>query len=133
MIYLCNSEQDNLAVYLDVHAMKRQERGFALSGTLGDGHYEGDVMVEVGLDVDITFADLWLNRTGLQTFFDRVDRNMVESALAEAARTVVEGETENTRSCSGRSCDSDPHVSTDRRTSRPPIVSSGEALWPSSV
>ncbi|MFO7984069.1 MAG: hypothetical protein R6V08_11500 [Desulfuromonadales bacterium] len=130
MIYLCNSEQDNLAVYLDVHAMKRQDRGFALSGTLGDGHYEGDVMVEVGMEVDITFADLWLNRAGLQTFFDRVDRNMVESALADAARIVVEGETENNQDCS---CDSAPHVAMDRRASRTPIVSSGEALWPSSV
>ncbi|NIQ95935.1 MAG: hypothetical protein GWO11_03165 [Desulfuromonadales bacterium] len=133
MIYLCNSEQGNLAVYLDVHAMERQERGFALSGTLGDGHYEGDVMVEVGVDVAITFADRWLDRDGLETFFDRVDKRMVESALADAARTVVDGRSD--RQCPDRlsggfaATDSEPHRAYGRRQDSVPVVSSGEALW----
>lgn len=131
MIYLCNSEQGNLAVYLDVHALERQERGFALSGILGDGHYEGDIMVEVGVEVDITFADLWLNRAGLETFFDRIDRGTVESALAEAARSVVDGR--DGRGCSGGSYDCGPHAAGDRRASPAPVVSSGEPRWSASA
>lgn len=132
MIYLCNSEYGNLAVYLDVHAMERQEKGFALSATLGDGHYEGDVMVEVGVDVDIAFADRWLDRAGLEGFFDRVDQRTVEAALADAARTVVDGRTP------GCACTSDaqrdtPHAPYRRKPETARVVSSGEAVWPSPV
>lgn len=77
------------AVYLDIQRIEaRQKRGeafYALSGTLGDGLYEGEVLVEIGEQVEVTFIDEWLGGSAMADFFRRVERQTVNAALITAA------------------------------------------------
>jgi hypothetical protein len=90
MLYLEVAERSGSALYLDVHSVEqRLEKGrpvLRVAGVLGDGRYEGEVQVDCAEQVDITFADAWLNRRALHTFFARIDRKVVCAALAEAVK-----------------------------------------------
>ena len=88
MIHLNLAVQDEMAVYLDVQGIEARHEsageGFALTGTLGDGLYEGEVLLEIGEKVEVTFIDEWLGCAELNRFFRRVEREALDSALAEA-------------------------------------------------
>jgi hypothetical protein len=90
MLYLEVAERTGSALYLDVHSVERRlERGrpvLRVAGVLGDGRYEGEVQVDCTEQVDVIFADAWLNRRALDTFFSRIDRKLVCSALAAAVK-----------------------------------------------
>lgn len=87
MIVLCLEQEVAASPYFVIH---HQEESFAgsgtriVSGTLGDGWYEGEVAVEVGDRQGVTFADEWFDRNGLQAFFDRVGREQICAALFQA-------------------------------------------------
>jgi len=93
MVWLDLAENNGSGLYLDVRKVEwRQQRGgriCAVTGMLGDGLYEGDILVEVGGEVDVTFADQWLAPQRLNGFFSRVDRFEVEAALESAARELA--------------------------------------------
>ena len=90
MLYLEVAERSGSALYLDVHSVERRlEKGIPVlrvAGILGDGSYEGEVQVNCTEHDDVTFADAWLNRRALETFFARIDRKLVCTALADAVR-----------------------------------------------
>jgi hypothetical protein len=90
MLYLEIAERSGSALYLDVHCVERRlEEGrtvLRVAGILGDGSYEGEVQVNCAEQVDITFADAWLNRRALDTFFRRIDPKVVCTALADAIK-----------------------------------------------
>jgi hypothetical protein len=86
MIVLGIQQETAGAVYFDIHHLQVGQEGpqprYTVSGTLGDGWYEGEISVNFGGELEITFADEWLDRAALREFFSRVDRDEVCTALA---------------------------------------------------
>jgi hypothetical protein len=81
MIWLDLTDDEGRGCYLDVRGIEpRRRRGetlFAISGVLGDGVGEAEVLVEVGPQVEVTFLDPAPSR--------RLAPEALRSALAEAA------------------------------------------------
>lgn len=88
MIYIGTTEDDSSAIYFDIHAAEQQGRGVRISGTVGDGSYEGEVLVEVGRNDSVTFADAWLGGAGFQEFLARCGARQLEQSLLEAVREL---------------------------------------------
>jgi hypothetical protein len=88
MMILTLGEQMGETVYLDIHyAEWRQRSGaprWAVSALLGDGWYEGEVLIEGGEQVQVTFADEWLGDSRIRELFGRVGRENLLSAIREA-------------------------------------------------
>lgn len=88
MMVLTLGEHAGETVYLDIHhAEWRQSAGtprWSVSALLGDGWYEGEVLIEAGERVDVTFADEWLGRPQIGDLFNRVGRETLLSAIREA-------------------------------------------------
>lgn len=93
MVWLNATECNGSALYLDLFRTERRdcngEARYAFSGVLGDGGFEGEVLVEVGSTVEVIFADAWLDPAALDAFFSRVSRTEVEAALGEACRSLA--------------------------------------------
>jgi hypothetical protein len=88
MIYIGTTEDNGSAIYFDIHSAERQGRGMRFSGTVGDGCYEGEVLVEIGRIESVTFVDAWLGGSGFAEFFDRCGTTMLEDALLESVREM---------------------------------------------
>lgn len=88
MIYIGTSGSNGSAIYFDVYSAERQGRGMRISGTIGDGCYEGEVLVEVGRSDCVTFADAWLGGSGFAEFLSRCGADMLERALLETVRAM---------------------------------------------
>lgn len=88
MIYIGTTGNNGSAIYFDIHAVERRGRGLLICGTLGDGCYEGEVMVELGRSESITFADAWLGGSGFREFLGRCDVPAMEGELLEAVREL---------------------------------------------
>ena len=87
MIVLGIHQETAGAVYFDIHHLqvRQQEKGhlYVASGILGDGWYEGEISVTFGEEMEVTFADEWLDQASMRDFFSRVAREEVCAALAE--------------------------------------------------
>lgn len=88
MIYIGTTGNNGSAIYLDVYSAERQGRGLRISATIGDGCYEGEVLVEVGRSECVTFADAWLGGSGFTEFLSRCGADMLERALLETVREM---------------------------------------------
>lgn len=88
MIYIATTENNGSAIYFDIHSAERQGRGMRFSGTVGDGCYEGEVLVEIGRSESVTFADAWLGGSGFAEFLDRCASTRLEDALLESVREM---------------------------------------------
>ena len=88
MIYIGTTEDNDSAIYFAIPSAERQGRGMRFSGTVGDGCYEGEVLVEVGRSESVTFADAWLGGSGFSEFIDRCGTAMIEDALLESVREL---------------------------------------------
>ena len=88
MIYIGTTEYNGSAIYFDIHAAERQGHGTRISGTSGDGCYEGEVLVEVGRNDSVTFADAWLGGSGFSEFIERCGSDTLERALLESVREM---------------------------------------------
>lgn len=88
MLVLTLGEQTGETVYLDIHhAEWRQRTGaphWAVSALLGDGWYEGEVLIEAGDRVQVTFADEWIGHSKIGELFNRVGRETLMVAIREA-------------------------------------------------
>jgi hypothetical protein len=89
MIYIETTECDGSAIYFDIHAAEQAGRGLRVCGTVGDGQYEGEVLVEVGSSSEVTFADAWLGGAGLVDFLRRCGTETLESALIDVVRNMT--------------------------------------------
>ena len=93
MVWLNLAAENGSALYLDIFSMepRRQNGGliFAIEGVVGDGGYEGRVLVEAGEQVQVTFVDEWLDAELLREFFRQVDRLEVETALKETVSLMT--------------------------------------------
>ena len=88
MIYIGTTESNGSAIYFDIYATERQGRSMRISGTIGDSYYEGEVLVEIGRNDSVTFADAWLGGSGFSEFIDRCGSDVLESALLESVREM---------------------------------------------
>jgi len=92
MIWLDAMTKDGSILYLDVRRTERSRRRGAMVtsvvATLGDGPYEGEVLVELGDRTEVVFVDEWLGGSDVANFLDRIDRSRVEKALGEALRSA---------------------------------------------
>lgn len=88
MIYIGATEDCGSAIYFDIHAAERQGRGMRFSGTIGDGCYEGEVLVEIGRNDSVTFADAWLGGSGFSEFMARCGSDVLEMALLDSVREM---------------------------------------------
>jgi hypothetical protein len=88
MIYIGTTGNNGSAIYLDIYLAERQGRGMRISGTIGDGCYEGEVLVEVGRTDCVTFADAWLGGSGFTEFLSRCGSDVLEKALLETVREM---------------------------------------------
>ena len=88
MIYIGTTQDNGSAIYFDIHAAERQGRGMRFCGTLGDGSYEGEVLVEIGSNDCVTFADAWLGGSGFIEFMDRCSAEVLERALLDSVREM---------------------------------------------
>jgi len=134
MIVLGIHQETAGAVYFDIHHLQvRQEEQqpcYMVSGTLGDGWYEGEISVNFGDGMEVTFADEWFDIAALREFFGRVDREEVCAALAEVldeaicsfapAQRPSDVSGREAMNRSGYCCGS---------SARHPAVSSGEPWW----
>lgn len=85
MFYIGNQAEGGCGIYLDVHNMERNRRGTNLVGIIGDGHYEGEVIIEVVERPEITFVDeLWGDRSALRAFLDRHGEEKIRADLQQA-------------------------------------------------
>lgn len=88
MIYIGTTEESGSAIYFDIYSAVRQGRGMSISGTVGDGCYEGEVLVEVGRSESVTFADAWLGGSGFVEFMARCNSDVLEQSLLESVREM---------------------------------------------
>ena len=121
MIYIGTTESNGSAIYFDIHSAERQGRGMRFSGTVGDGCYEGEVLVEIGRSESVTFADAWLGGSGFAEFLDRCGMTLLEESLLESVREMP-------FFCSRRS---QPHANSGASCTTQ--VAEPSSLWRSSV
>jgi len=89
MIYIGTEVGEGCGVYLDVHAVTRSQKGVELHAVIGDGHYEGELLVEIDGGVEITFVDaLWGDARGLRDFLGRHGEGRVRDELRTALREL---------------------------------------------
>jgi hypothetical protein len=88
MIYIGTTGNNGSAIYFDIHSAERQGRGMRFSGTVGDGCYEGEALVETGRCESVTFADAWLGGSGFSEFIERCGLTILEEALLESVREM---------------------------------------------
>ncbi|MGW8312150.1 MAG: hypothetical protein ACWGOL_02840 [Desulfuromonadales bacterium] len=88
MIYIGATTNNGSAIYFDVYAEESQKRGRRVSGLIGDGCYEGEVLVETGCDDCVTFADAWLGGSGFAEFLSRCGADQLERALLDTVREM---------------------------------------------
>ena len=95
MICLSVAETTGSPLYLDIHHRERRLRHgrplHALSATLGDGSYEGEVLLEISDRVEVTLVDEWLDPSRLAGLFSRMGREEIVRLLLEAAATLIPG------------------------------------------
>ncbi len=89
MIYIGTTQDNGSAIYFDIYAAERQGRGMRFCGTLGDGCYEGEVLVEIGDSDCVTFADAWLGGSGFSEFMERCRPEALKSALLDSVREMT--------------------------------------------
>ncbi len=89
MIWLDMTAENGRTLYLDIRSIEsRRLHGdtvFAISGILGDGQDEAEVLMDVGRQVEVIFVDEWLNNGRHLGLFARVDRDELVRVLIESA------------------------------------------------
>jgi len=81
MIYIGTTEPPGQAIYLEIHAIEQQGNQTSVSALVGDGCYEGEVLIECGEQIAITYADAWLGGVGLGDFLQRCGNQWLQQQL----------------------------------------------------
>jgi hypothetical protein len=89
MIYIGTTEFSGQAIYLDIHAIEQVADGVRVSAVIGDGCYEGEVLIESGQRPAVTYADAWLGGAGLGDFLQRCGRHWLQQQLFESIQERV--------------------------------------------
>jgi len=95
MVWLDVTGNNGSALYFVTDRVERLQgrgaAGFSVSGIVGDGQYEGEVIVEVGAAVEVTYVDAWLAAGAFDAFERRIDLDRVTAALTEVAERAAGG------------------------------------------
>ncbi|WP_432820977.1 hypothetical protein [Trichloromonas sp.] len=95
MVWLDVTGSNGSALYFVTDRIERQQgrgaAGFTLAGIVGDGQYEGEVIVEVGAVPEVTYIDAWLAARDFSAFERRIDLVQVTAALTAIAERVIGG------------------------------------------
>ncbi|TYP00010.1 hypothetical protein EDC39_101170 [Geothermobacter ehrlichii] len=88
MIWLDLMTEGGQGLYFEAWKRERQRTGSGgelVSGLIGDGSYEGEVLVELADDgCDLTFVDSFLAPADLRAFLSRVSVEELKAALRES-------------------------------------------------
>ncbi|HDR46360.1 MAG TPA: hypothetical protein ENN94_01515 [Geoalkalibacter subterraneus] len=85
MIALDLEQAASSALYLDIHHVEFTDEGaLRVCALLGDGWYEGEVMIEAGDQVNVTLADLYLDEAAIRPLLQRIGRDALERAVGGA-------------------------------------------------
>jgi len=86
MVWLSTTNSMGNSLYLEVRCRERKHGGAGprelVTATIGDGSYEGEVLIGLGARVDITFVDRYFAPQELEQFFSRIDLDQLREALA---------------------------------------------------
>jgi len=89
MIWLDISEENGRTIYLDIRGIESRrlhdDTVFVISGILGDGIDETEVLMDIGRQVEVTFVDEWLHNERHLELFTRIDRAELVKTLAASA------------------------------------------------
>ncbi len=95
MVWLDVAGNNGSALYFVTDRVERLlgrgAAGFSVTGIVGDGQYEGEVIVEVGAAAEVTYVDAWLAAGDFDAFEKRIDIDRVTAALTEAAERAADG------------------------------------------
>ncbi|ORJ59079.1 hypothetical protein [Geothermobacter hydrogeniphilus] len=95
MVLLNSVTETGQILYLDIWKREKSRAaagGELISGILGDGSYEGEVLVEITAGrCEVTFLDQHLDPLALKDFFARVDREQLLEDLQEALLSTSDG------------------------------------------
>ncbi|PNU20887.1 hypothetical protein C2E25_04660 [Geothermobacter hydrogeniphilus] len=99
MVLLNSVTETGQVLYLDIWKREKSRAaagGELVSGILGDGSYEGEVLVEITAGrCELTFLDQHLDPLALKDFFARVDREQLLEDLQEALLPTSDGARNN--------------------------------------
>ena len=88
MIYIGTTNFDGRAIYFDIYSHESACCALNISGTIGDGFYEGEVLIELGKHQSVTFADEWLGGQGFSEFMSRCDLSAVKQYLIDSVYEI---------------------------------------------
>ncbi|HKI50755.1 MAG TPA: hypothetical protein VJ995_01670 [Geothermobacteraceae bacterium] len=86
MIYIGTTESPGQAIYLDIHAIEQQGNQTSVSALVGDGCYEGEVLIEFADQPAVTYADTWLGGAGLDEFLQRAGQAWLRKQLLDSVQ-----------------------------------------------
>lgn len=92
MIWLELANAQGQELYFDAWKRERSRTGAGelVSGLIGDGSYEGEVLVELhDEECQLTFVDRFLDPDALRAFLDRVPVDRLRRALHENLADMV--------------------------------------------
>ncbi|RME35138.1 MAG: hypothetical protein D6794_09880 [Deltaproteobacteria bacterium] len=87
MIWLELANEQGQELYFDAWKRERSRTGAGelVSGLIGDGSYEGEVLVELrDYGCELTFVDRFLAPERLASFLERISLDRLRSALTES-------------------------------------------------
>lgn len=85
MIYIGTQAEGGCGIYLDVHAEENHSEGREISAVIGDGSYEGEVLIVCGRGFEVTFVDaLWGDVQGLRDFLECHGEEKIRADLHRA-------------------------------------------------
>lgn len=93
MVWLRETTTAGSGLYLEIRSLERKlkcgEGVAVVTATVGDGSYEGDVLVEIGAQSEVCYVDQWLDPAALREFFRRIDRMRLTEELADICAAAV--------------------------------------------
>lgn len=94
MVWLQETTTAGHGLYFEIRSLEKQmKHGIPVAivtATLGDGSYEGDVLVEFGVSTDVCFVDHWLDPDALKTFFEQIDHQRLQDEIVAVCEDRVQ-------------------------------------------
>ncbi|PLX79801.1 MAG: hypothetical protein C0616_09885 [Desulfuromonas sp.] len=94
MVWLQETTTAGHGLYFEIRSLERKLRSGSpvaiVTATLGDGSYEGDVLVEFGLSTDVCFVDQWLAPEALRGFLGQINLHRLKDEIVAVCEDGVQ-------------------------------------------